>query len=268
MKPLIEDWVKAATSGDKDALEKIVIEIQDHIYNLALSMLWHPEDAKDATQEVLIKVITHLGSFRYKSSFKTWVYRVASNTLINYRQKYMKHSMSFDEFGTQLKQGLSDSIDFTTNETEQKLLVMEAKIGCSNAMLQCLDRKSRLTYILGEILEFHSRQGAEILGISPANFRQKLARARNKIHRFLHQNCGIINSQNPCRCAKKVDNSIAKGRIRPNELLFVRDGRDTALIHTIESIENEVALFQTNPTYNAPDQLIKEVKKIISTSDI
>lgn len=268
MKQELEDLVKKATQGDKKALEKVVIEIQDLVYNLALRMLWHPEDAKDASQEVFIKIITNLGSFNHKSAFTTWVYRVTSNTLINYKKKYFKESISFDEFETQLNQGFSDSIDFTSNETEQKLLVLEVKIGCSNAMLQCLNKKSRLVYIIGEILEFNSIQGAEILSITPDNFRQKLSRARNKIRSFMQSNCGIINKKNPCRCAKKIDSSIAKGMICPDKLQFVTDNRDVALIDTIDSIENEVSLYQSNPNYNTPEKIIKEVKNIITAANI
>ena len=75
-------------------LENVVKEIQDYIYKLAVRMLWHPEDAKNATQEILIRMVTHLGSFENKSQFKTWVYRIASNSLINYKKKFFKTSYS------------------------------------------------------------------------------------------------------------------------------------------------------------------------------
>ena len=72
----LEQLVAKAADGDKVALEEVVRQIQDKVYGLALRMLWHPADAEDAAQEILIKIITHLGSFRGDSAFMTWVYRV------------------------------------------------------------------------------------------------------------------------------------------------------------------------------------------------
>jgi len=99
-------------------------------------MLWHPDDAKDATQDILIKVITNLGSFKYKSAFTTWVYRLASNSLINFKKKKFVIAIDFDQYELQLKKGISNSILYTNNKAEQNLLVQEAKIGCSNAMFK------------------------------------------------------------------------------------------------------------------------------------
>ena len=78
----IESLVERAKEGDQNALEELVRHIQDPVYGLALRMLSHPADAEDATQEILVKVVTHLVSFRQESAFTTWVYRIASNHLI------------------------------------------------------------------------------------------------------------------------------------------------------------------------------------------
>jgi RNA polymerase sigma factor (sigma-70 family) len=264
----MENTVKLAVNGDKLALEQVVKHIQDYIYNLAIRMLWHPEDAKDATQEVSIKIITNLGTFQFNSSFTTWVYRVATNNLINYKQKFSKHKATFGEFETQLAEGISDTLEYTSNEIERKLLVSEAKISCSNAMLQCLSADSRMVYILGEILEFNSVEASEILNISADNFRQKLSRARKSLHNFIHNNCGLVNPDNKCRCYKKVDDAIAKGRLMPNNLLFVSKDKQEELVEAIDKLESEVALFQTNPEYDSPADLLDGVKEIISTSGI
>jgi len=263
----LEKLAKKAVAGDKKSLELIVIQIQDLVYNLAIRMLWHPDDAKDATQDILIKVITNLSSFNHKSAFKTWVYRLASNNLINFKKKKSAHSINFDDYEIQLNQGFSDSINYTSNEAEQNLLVMEAKIGCSNAMLQCLNKESRITYIIGEILEFNSKEGAIILDITPENFRKKLSRTRKNLHNFLNSNCGIVNPKNKCRCYKKVNSSIKNGFIQPTNLLFAENTKNSYLIEAIENIGNEVSLYQSNPEYNAPERLLKEVKRIVTTAN-
>ncbi|MCI4671825.1 MAG: RNA polymerase sigma factor [Bacteroidia bacterium] len=262
-----EQLIKLAIQGDKDALEQLLISVEGMIYNLALRMLWHPEDAKDATQEILIKVLTNLGSFKYQSGFKTWVYKLSTNNLINFKKRIQTKKLSFEAYSGYLNQGLSDGIHYTDNEVEQNLLIVEAKVGCSNAMLQCLNATNRLVYIIGEILELNSREAAFIMETTPVNFRKRLSNSRKKLHAFIHRNCGIVNPSNPCRCHKKVDDAIENNRINPEKLLFTKTERTEQLIVSISSIQDEVGLYQSNPDYQSPDEVLGEIKRIINTTD-
>ena len=106
------------------------------------------------------------------------------NSLINFKKKHIKQSISFDQYELQLNQGFSSSINYTKNKAEQNLLVQEAKIGCSHAMLQCLSKENRLAYILGEILEFNSTEGAIVFDITPESFRKRLSRSKKSLHSF------------------------------------------------------------------------------------
>src|SRR6266852_1838616 len=81
IEPSLDQLVELARDGNEEALVAVVRAIQDRIYNLALRMLWHPSDAEDATQEILLKVITRLRQFRRESTFMTWVYQIATNHL-------------------------------------------------------------------------------------------------------------------------------------------------------------------------------------------
>ena len=87
---------------------------------------------------------------------------------------------------------------------EEQLLVEEARRACTLGMLLCLDRRQRLTFILGEILEVGEELGAAALEVSRSNFRQLLARARRQLYGFMGGRCGPIASDNPCRCARKT----------------------------------------------------------------
>jgi hypothetical protein len=104
-----------------------------------------------------------------------------------------------------------------------RLLVDEARIGCTSGMLLCLDRQQRLAYVLGEILGVTDEVAAEILELSRAAFRQRLARARRDLHSFLAEKCGLMNAANPCRCAKKLRGFIQAGYMDPAGLLFAGD---------------------------------------------
>lgn len=128
--------VQKATSGDKKSLESIVLGIQDLVFNLSLRMLGTFHDAEDATQDILLKVITHLSSFKGESSFSTWVFSIAANHLKNY-QKHMfaKFPLSFEFYGDDIKNAKIGDVPDLTQNVEQSILAEELKLSCTNVML-------------------------------------------------------------------------------------------------------------------------------------
>src|SRR5271170_3161893 len=78
--------VMPAQSGDREALDQLVRRHQAWVYNIAIRMLHHPQDGEDATQEILLKAVTRLSSFAGRSSFRTWLYRIAINHLLNMKR--------------------------------------------------------------------------------------------------------------------------------------------------------------------------------------
>jgi len=256
--------ISRALEGDKKALNELVKSMERMVYNLSIKMLWDPEDAKDASQEILIKVITRLESFRHESSFATWVYRIATNYLLtNLSEGNKRRAMSFDEFALDLKEGMTSAVNYVENEGEQNMLVQEIKIGCSNGMLQCLDKDSRATYILGDILGFNSQEGASIQDISPESFRKRLSRARELLFRFMEINCGIAQPRNSCRCKKQINHCTTTGRVNRRKLMFATNGEDVVLLESINHAENAVKLFKSNPDYELPDETAGEIRRIL-----
>jgi RNA polymerase sigma factor (sigma-70 family) len=198
--------VPRARSGERQAVEELIRRHQGWIYNVAVRMLHHPQDAEDATQEILLKALTRLSSFEERSSFRTWLYRIAFNHLLNTKRGRMEQrAVSFPSFGEALDSTPDlDLPDPSSASPDAHLLVAEAMIACTSGMLLCLDREQRLTYILGEIFGVTDTVAAELLEISSENFRQRLARARRDLHNFMNDKCGLVNRDNPCRCAKKT----------------------------------------------------------------
>src|SRR3990167_5805668 len=103
-----QELVRLAKEGRRDALEDLVLRHQAWIYNLALRMVHRPEDAEDATQEVLIKLFTRLSTFDGRSSLRTWLYRIVVNHLLNMkRSRAESREITFAEYG----QNLDDTPD-------------------------------------------------------------------------------------------------------------------------------------------------------------
>jgi RNA polymerase sigma factor (sigma-70 family) len=240
--PNLESDVSLAVAGDRQALERVVEAIQPDVYRLALRFLWHPQDAEDACQEILIRVVTNLGTYRGESAFRTWVFRVASNTLLTMRAKRAESlAVSLEEFGKDLATGLSDEWPDAAQIVEHELLLEEVRIGCTMAMLLCLDRPLRIAYILGEILGLDHNEGSSALQIRPAAFRARVSRARRAIQATMTSHCGLINPVNACRCRKRIKPAIELGRVDPDRLLFatsLAQARDfPAVLRTVRSLE-------------------------------
>jgi RNA polymerase sigma factor (sigma-70 family) len=250
----------------------VVRAVQKDVYGVALRFLWHPQDAEDATQEILIRIITGLGSFRGGSSFRTWAYRVACNTLLSLRKqgRMERQSLRFEELGEDLVRGLSDDSLIVERDPDQILLLEEVKIGCTFAMLMCLDRGHRLAYILGEILELDHNEAATVMEITAAAFRKRLSRARASITSFMKSRCGLVNPANACRCRRRVATAVALGRVDPGNLLFASSWEQAkrfpqvlAKIRELEESRRAAALYQSHPPGQPSDAFVSWLRKVV-----
>src|SRR5882672_2258412 len=84
--PEDRELVGQAQNGNREALEQLITRHQRWIYNIVLRMVYLPQDAEDATQEILVKLITKLSTFVGKSSFRTWLYRIVVNHVLNMKR--------------------------------------------------------------------------------------------------------------------------------------------------------------------------------------
>lgn len=269
----LEQLASRAVVGERAALEALVRRVQDPVYRLALRMLWHPEDARDATQEILIRIVTRLGTFRGESALLTWVYRVAANYLLTARKSRLEEQrLTFEAFGADLEEGLAEPSKSQMG-AEEALLVEEVKIGCTLGMLACLDRPHRLAYVLGEILEMDHEEAARVLEITPAAFRKRLSRARRKIVAFTRARCGLIDPSNACRCRRRVSRAIALGRVDARHLLFAQDAaRAQAFpevvseIRRLEILRRATALYRSHPDFSVPEDFTRRVRQLLEGS--
>lgn len=269
----VEALVEQARGGNAEALEQLVVKIQDRVYGLAMRILSHPADAEDATQEVLIKIVTHLGEFRGESSFTSWVYRVAANHLLTTRKRRAeRHELTFEACERHIDDGLAAAGTHASPEAEQGLIVAELMLSCTQTVLLCLDRKLRIAYILSEVLDLSSKQGAYVLDISPTAFRKRVSRGRTLVRDFMKKNCGLVKPSNRCTCAQMVPHTVRIGWIVPEKLLFAAHPSRTpqvgvpqdALDHMKEE-DRVKALFRSHPDYIAPKILLENLRRIVQS---
>lgn len=212
--------IEKVLNGDSKALDKLVNIHQAFIYNLAWKMTHSNEDALDLTQEVLIKVVTKLSTFKKKSAFRTWLYRIVFNEFLQTKRKAKEEAFPSFEAHDQQLNAVPDPELTPEEELELKDYTREVKFRCTSAMLICLDREQRLIYLLGNSFGVDHNVGAEILDITPQNFRVKLSRARKELHNYMEYRCGLIKKSNPCRCVKKAKSALKMGVLNENNLIL------------------------------------------------
>jgi RNA polymerase sigma factor (sigma-70 family) len=258
----IRGLVDRARSGDRLALDELVREISDLVHRLASRMLGDLTDAEDATQEILIKLVTSLDSFRGDSAFRTWVYRVASNHLLTTRAKRARNfAETFDELSTRLEAGIASGAP----EPEDKAVSEEAKLICTSMMLQCLDREHRLAFVLGEMLELSGEEAAAALDLAPDAYRKRLSRARTRMTEFVSKQCGLADESLPCSCTKLGGFAVRQGYIDPSRLTWVKRARpkDRAHVAELDALERAVEVFRALPDIDAPAKLADQLRELI-----
>lgn len=254
--------VRAAQAGDAAALEQLVLSVRDRVYRLSLRMTACPADAEDATQEILIRVITRLSTFRGEAAFSTWVHRIAVNYLLD-RSKSAAERMelTFDAFAADLLDGLAAS---PSTAPEAVILEREVQLACTHAMLTCLDRDHRIAYILGEIFDVDSDDGGYICAIPPATYRKRLSRARIRVREFLTANCGLVSPTAPCHCSKRVDVAVRVGRIDRQRLGFA-DLTATVNVEMVRFHE-AASLLRCLPAAKVPASTVDVVMNVLRDS--
>ena len=264
-KQMIED----AISGNGQALETLLCSVQDMVFNLSLRMLGLVPDAEDATQEILIKVMTHLSSFRQESSLSTWVFRIAVNYLKSYKKgMFAQHSLSFEEYGEDIVSGRERDVPDMSGGVDKSLLERELKLSCSNVMLQCLTPENRAIYVLGTMFRLDSRIAAEIFEVTPETYRQKLSRIRIKMGSFLSDYCGLSGTGN-CSCKRRTNYAVSTHRLNPAQLDFSTmqecDYKDVAsCIDAMEQLDNLSQIFADLPAYHSPQYVTTWIRDLIA----
>jgi RNA polymerase sigma factor (sigma-70 family) len=263
-----------AVGGEGEALEFLCKELQGPIYALALRMFFRPVDAADATQEALIAIVTNLASFEGRSKLLTWAYTVASRHFLRMKRRAVEETVvDADTFANWLDLNRSTPAPDSVGSLEFDELCAEVRIGCTYGMLLCLGRNERVAYLLGDVIGFTDKEGAAACEISPAAFRQRLARARKTMRSLMADRCGLVRSENPCRCSSLVAASLSQGIVDRTNLVHTHHQRSGSISSdTIEGAARELdvavaisEVFRSDPKWVTPQVVWRNVEAALPT---
>lgn len=164
------EWVERGRHGDRGALEAIVREVYPFVRNVCRGMLNNEADAEDATQNALINVVRNIERFDGRSSFTTWVYRIATNAAIDEgrrrgrRRSRVVHDESevVDEVGTMAQNRVDDADQL-------------------GSLLRQLPDEFRVAVVLRDVMDLDYDEIARILGVPGGTVRSRIARGRTRL---------------------------------------------------------------------------------------
>ena len=172
MEDISEDILVRASQGESQAFEDVYKATSSFVYNVALRVVNNREDAREVTQEVFLIIYDKLKSFRFESSFKTWVYRITANYAINFAKKYSRmKTVPYDEA---LGEGASTSEVEAHMDQEHQSRLIENLLGEINP-------DQRACVVLRNIEGLSYQEIAKALNININTVRSRLKRAREKL---------------------------------------------------------------------------------------
>jgi RNA polymerase sigma-70 factor (ECF subfamily) len=180
--------VREAATGDLDAMERLLIQAQEVAYRFSLFVCGHPQDAEDVMQVALLKTYRYVGGITEPQAFRTWLYTTVRNACLMKRRRRVgepSYLISVEQ-GIPSDEGTSAPVDVVDDArpVDQRMIDASSDVRVRKA-LQKLPPSSRAIVVMREMEGLSTREVATIIGISEANVKTRLHRARVLLRRHL-----------------------------------------------------------------------------------
>lgn len=192
--PSDEALVSQAKAGELAAFEALVERYERQVYTLAMRVVRQEQDAQDVTQQAFISALEHLGGFRGESSFATWLYRIATHAALKIlRKRKGLNTISLDEAtDPQPDTGALPHPEFIADwkQSPGELVARQETHRLLDEALARLDDNHRLVFLLRDVEGLSVKETAAALGLSEANVKVRLLRARLQLREQLTRRFG------------------------------------------------------------------------------
>ena len=168
------ELIRAAQSGDREALVSLLRQIETDVYRTAYYILGNEQDAMDAAQEALIRIYTKIGMYEEKALFKTWVQRIVTNICIDKMRK-SKPSVSIEEH---------EMVFVSMENTEDEVISSHVAKDIREA-IEKLPEHHRSVVVLRYLQDLSYNEIAETLDLPLNTVKSYLFRARRQLQTLL-----------------------------------------------------------------------------------
>jgi RNA polymerase sigma-70 factor, ECF subfamily len=182
--------VRQAQTGDAPSMERLILKYQHRIYNVILKMCGNADDAAELAQETFVKVIESIEKFKGRSSFYTWLFRIAVNLTLNHCQRSARMATrSLDAQDADLEghagQLLKDLLSDERTVDPAALAQSHELCELAKRSLLKLEEPQRAVVVLRDIEGMDYAQIADVLNIELGTVRSRLSRARGNLRETL-----------------------------------------------------------------------------------
>ncbi len=167
-------YIEKVLEGNANAYSVIVEKHKNRVYNLAFRICCNHEEAEEISQDSFLKAYRALGSFKRKSSFSTWLYRIVYNTAISYVRTKKRDVLSLEDFPV-------DATDFISTGTTEEEAENEYRRSLLDFAFQKISEEERSLITLHYYEEMSTEEISDVTGIGKSNIKVKLFRARQKM---------------------------------------------------------------------------------------
>ncbi len=167
-------YIDQVLQGNINAFTYIIDRHKDKAFNLAFRICCNREDAEEIAQDSFLKAYRALGSFKRKSSFSTWLYRIVYNTAVSFVRVKKKEILSLEDFP-------ADARDFMGTGISDEEADIEYRRSLINFAFQKISEEDRSLITLHYYQDMSTEEISQVTGISKSNVKVKLFRARQKM---------------------------------------------------------------------------------------
>jgi RNA polymerase sigma-70 factor (ECF subfamily) len=179
--------IELVNEGHTNAFSALVLRYRDRVFSVVYNMTSNREDANDVTQDVFVKAFQNIHRFQQKSTFFTWLYRIAVNTTISFIKKNRNRQFfSLENFEEEGISGKLAEILSSRKHSRRELMLHELQEKLNEA-LQKLSVKHRTTVVLFEIEGLSHKDIGEILNCSEGTVRSRLHYAKNELQNYMKE---------------------------------------------------------------------------------
>ncbi len=174
--------IERAATGDTAAFERIMIHSQQRVMAVTWRMLGNEADARDASQEVFLRVYKYLKRFRQDQDFFAWLYGITFNVCRDFLKKRQNHSNRF----VPLSEG-AEVVAFEEHMDAESIVVQAQQRELIAKAIALLPFKERASIVLRDIEGCSTEEVAQVMKSSATTVRSQISSARKKIRIYCQQ---------------------------------------------------------------------------------
>jgi RNA polymerase sigma-70 factor (ECF subfamily) len=195
------DLITRAQQGDRAAFGSLVEPWQQPLFRYVYRMVNLRQDAEDLLQDVLVRVLDGIRTYRGEARFKSWLFGIATHVCLDHlrtKKRWRVEAQLLGEKETSGNPEEFESVRTLMQQPEFSYEIREHIAFCFSCIARTLTHEEQAALMLKEVLEFTGEEAASILGVSEPVFRHRLSAGRAKMIGDYEGLCALINKSGIC----------------------------------------------------------------------